>query len=71
MVARLDIPQPLRSPDSPKNVDSHASRRYVIWGMQVEAGHEPCFGTAVRFVCDEYECPFRKECLGLRAHWRG
>lgn len=45
-------------------------RRYQVWEAQRQAGTEPCFGTAHRYVC-QGECPWRAECLGLslRAEW--
>lgn len=49
---------------------SFASRRWGVWQRQLEAGHEPCFGTSERFFCAETDCPFRSECLGLRAAWK-
>lgn len=45
--------------------------RYEIWSAQIQAGSEPCFATARRFVCDEIDCRWREECLRLRAEWMG
>jgi len=49
---------------------SDSGWRHTVWAAQVSAGHEPCFGTAYRFVCDEASCPWRRDCLRLRAEWR-
>lgn len=46
------------------------ARRYAIWEMQVARGQEPCFRTPVRFECETMDCPWREECLDLRAIWR-
>jgi hypothetical protein len=46
-------------------------RRYEVWTAQVSAHQEPCFGTALRFLCDERACSWRSECLRLRAEWLG
>lgn len=45
-------------------------RRWAIWGEQARAGHEPCYGTERRLTCEEIQCPWRRECLALRAVWR-
>lgn len=43
-------------------------RRYQVWAEQQKANHELCFGTARRYICDA-ACPWRAECLSLRAEW--
>jgi hypothetical protein len=48
-----------------------ARRRWQVLRQQLRDGHEPCFGTERRHACPEREtCPYRAECLGLRAAWR-
>ncbi|MGD8827064.1 MAG: hypothetical protein PVG21_00060 [Gammaproteobacteria bacterium] len=49
---------------------SRAQRRYQIWARQAANGQTPCFGTPTRYFCDDWDCPFRAECLQLRAAWR-
>lgn len=44
--------------------------RRSIWVQQEGRGHEPCFATERRFFCEETDCPWRAECLSLRAEWR-
>lgn len=44
--------------------------RWTIWGEQQRAGHQPCFGTERRMFCEELRCPWRGDCLSLRAEWR-
>lgn len=45
--------------------------RYEIWAMQAGTGHDTCFGTQQRFVCEEQACPWKSLCQGLRAEWFG
>lgn len=45
--------------------------RYEIWEMQARTGHDTCFGTQHRFVCEEQACPWKSLCQGLRAEWIG
>ncbi|MGE5626086.1 MAG: hypothetical protein ACM3ZT_11130 [Bacillota bacterium] len=47
-----------------------ASLRRIVWAEQEQCGHEPCFGTQRRLFCEESGCPWRGECLSLRAAWR-
>ncbi len=49
---------------------SASRRRWAIWSEQQHLGHEPCFGTEARIFCREASCPWRVECLGLKAEWR-
>ncbi len=49
---------------------SASRRRWAIWSVQQQTGHEPCFGTEARIFCRESACPWRAECLGLKAEWR-
>jgi len=45
-------------------------RRWDIWGEQQRTGHDPCFSTERRIICEESACLWRAECLSLRAEWR-
>ena len=49
--------------------DDPARRRWQIWKMQDEQGHEPCFRTAIRDGCREFDCPWRRACLSCTAEW--
>lgn len=49
---------------------SGVQRRWQIRAEQQLAEHEPCFATDRRFFCEETGCPWRAECLALRAEWR-
>jgi hypothetical protein len=51
-------------------LQSSRHRRYQVWAAQQDSGMEPCFATPRRFVCDEQGCPWRDECLSLRAEWK-
>lgn len=44
-------------------------RRWDILSAQMRSGHEPCFQTERRHACDEAQCPWRSECLSMRAQW--
>jgi hypothetical protein len=46
---------------------SESRRRWQILRMQIRRQQEPCFGTDVRYLCDDVNCPLRRECLALRA----
>ncbi|HRQ65578.1 MAG TPA: hypothetical protein PKZ76_12085 [Xanthomonadaceae bacterium] len=50
-------------------IRSTRDRRYQVWSVQQSEGKDPCFATARRFVCDQFDCPWRSECLSLRAEW--
>lgn len=52
----------------PKNAKS-CSERWNIWRGQLAAGHEPCFATSQRFHCQDVDCPWREQCMRLRAEW--
>lgn len=54
----------------PSPSDSATRRRYAIWELQSAAGHTPCFGTSQRLICLQRHCPYRRECLRLKASWR-
>lgn len=45
------------------------AERWAIWQQQLAAGREPCFGTPLRFLCDDTDCRLRARCLNLRAEW--
>jgi hypothetical protein len=47
-----------------------SARRWNIWAQQAAAGKQPCFASEVRFNCRELDCPWRAECLDLRAEWQ-
>lgn len=61
---------PASAAPMPAPSDSATRRRYAIWELQTAAGHSPCFGTSQRLVCTERNCPYRRECLRLKASWR-
>jgi len=61
---------PIMVPPRPAGRMRPAQMRWSIWAEQRRAGHEPCFGTDNRIVCEEVGCPWRGECLALRAEWR-
>lgn len=44
-------------------------RRWDILTEQMRSGHEPCFQTEGRHACGETQCPWRAECLSMRAEW--
>jgi hypothetical protein len=44
--------------------------RWQILYAQMAEGHEPCFRTERRHGCPEADCPYRPECMALRAEWR-
>ena len=44
-------------------------RRWQILTEQMREGHEPCFQTERRHACGELACPWRAECVSLRAEW--
>jgi len=44
--------------------------RWAIWAEQEFLNHQPCFGTERRLFCEERDCPWRSQCLSLRAAWR-
>jgi hypothetical protein len=46
-----------------------SARRWDIWAQQAASGKRPCFASEHRFTCMEADCPWRNECLGLRAEW--
>lgn len=60
----------LQPPAAPLRLARPVQRRWNIWSEQQGAGHEPCFGTDRRLYCEELNCPWRGECLSLRAEWR-
>lgn len=47
-----------------------AGRRWRIWAQQAEQGALPCFATETRNTCQETACPWRDECLALKAEWK-
>jgi hypothetical protein len=46
------------------------AQEFSVWAEQERANHMRCFGTERRFTCEEIECPWRAECISLRAEWR-
>jgi hypothetical protein len=49
---------------------SRTQRRWQVLYQQLQCDHEPCFQTEKRHSCKETTCPWRTECLALRAEWR-
>lgn len=47
-----------------------ARLRWDIWAQQAARGDTPCFATAARNTCRHLECPWRGQCLALKAEWR-
>ncbi len=45
-------------------------RRWDVWAEQRHLHHQPCFATEYRIFCEEIGCPWRAECMSLRAEWR-
>ena len=45
-------------------------RRWQVLYEQMQRDHEPCFQTDQRHACAEFDCPWRAECMALRAEWR-
>ena len=41
----------------------------IVRSVQRRDKHEPCFRTDARYVCMEFECRWRKDCLHLVAEW--
>lgn len=48
---------------------SASERRWAIWQEQEAAGQQACFATPLRLICTKMDCPWRSECLKLRADW--
>lgn len=61
---------PLFRPDGRSIPLQLTRRRWQILGSQMREGHEPCFQTERRHACPEVECPWRTECVVMRADWR-
>lgn len=43
-----------------------SSRRVVaayVHKLQRHEGHDPCFMTDARYVCIEFDCPWRNDCV--------
>lgn len=57
-VAQSDSSEALRC-DNPR----------VTRQRQFQAGLEPCFATDKRYVCRNYECTWRSDCVKLIAAW--
>lgn len=49
---------------------SAAGLRWNVWAEQERQGRTPCFGTEARNACRKVDCPWRRECLSLKAEWR-
>lgn len=64
-----DPVEPVEPAPPPPGTATPTRERWTIWRVQIAAGHEPCFGTAQRFVCADTGCRLRARCLGLRAEW--
>lgn len=41
----------------------------IVRSVQRRERHEECFRTDARYVCMEFECRWRKDCLHLVAEW--
>lgn len=63
------VADPVEPAPPPPGTATPTRERWTIWRAQIAAGHEPCFGTAQRFVCADTGCRLRARCLGLRAEW--
>lgn len=48
---------------------STSARRWAIWQEQEAAGQQACFATPLRLACAKMDCPWRSECMKLRADW--
>lgn len=68
----MDLHGPFPSAGTPRPYPSGSAsrRRYAIWELQNAAGDTPCFGTCQRLICTDNDCPYRAECLRLKASWR-
>lgn len=45
-------------------------RRWRIWAHQADRGEVPCFATDLRHTCRDTGCPWRGDCLSLKAEWQ-
>lgn len=58
-----------------KHLGFHGSRlaatreRWKVLYSQLSSGREPCYQTEQRLVCTDDTCPWRQDCLALRAEW--
>lgn len=50
-------------------VNTMFASRDEIHRLQLADGHEPCFGSERGRRCAEADCPWRRRCAGLVAHW--
>ncbi|MCE5232431.1 MAG: hypothetical protein LLF91_03865 [Xanthomonadaceae bacterium] len=48
---------------------SASARRWAVWTEQEAAGTQACFATPLRLTCAKLDCPWRAECMKLRADW--
>ncbi|GAP67074.1 hypothetical protein MBSD_n2390 [Mizugakiibacter sediminis] len=55
--------------DGAAQARSASARRWAIWQEQEAAGQQACFATPLRLVCRKMDCPWRGECMKLRADW--
>jgi hypothetical protein len=60
-----------RSPhgDMATTLDATRQRWQVLY-KQLRSGHEPCYGSERRLVCNETGCSWRAGCTAMRAQWR-
>lgn len=48
----------------------NVSNRSLILAIQKARGEETCFMSDKRFLCEKYDCEWRKDCVKLKAAWR-
>ncbi|HEX7113404.1 MAG TPA: hypothetical protein VF216_13245 [Mizugakiibacter sp.] len=69
----LESPSERRPRVSPREglaqARSASERRWAIWQEQEAAGQQACFATPLRLICTKMDCPWRSECMKLRADW--
>ncbi len=51
------------------NLESIDKEQDFVRSIQVAKGHQPCFQSDQKYLCREFDCEWRRECLKLVAEW--